>query len=450
MAHDIAQYLDSQQQAGNYDSTGGFTLDTLRMGRKLAGRRLPAKGMWLVKLVQAAVAFGTNEITIEFGNRGVSIRFWAFDHGPTAEEISEELFRPSPSPSRALQHLATGLRDCVARDTLRLSWEVSSAKVCRTVTLTKDSTECDSAECSVEGATHYCITLERPSQRPPLKKALRQRVVDIVREVGEEYIEVVSRCWCCPVPIRIDGVDLETGIPHPGMRYLTDCRQVGCGVDRYHMGDHWLALRPLTLPGTQPTLPRSYWSPLPEGTVPVMTTPAKPKQTFLTWPLGPQEPNAMLLVSFASVTVPGVDFILDGAVVDQYEVPYPRPLSASERLLPAYQRQATGYRYFVCVEPAQLDLSGFAVRQREALGEEIMRSAAPTLDGTLEYLSAQIRHYRFAPSTSEKNGRWFNRLLAPLAKLNQGFTVGEAARTLDQLRDHLCQGPAGMFGRVES
>ena len=442
MSQEISGFLKSQSSSGQYESSGSFTLDTLRMGRKLAGHQLPAPGLWLVKLVQAAVALETNEIKISFGTRGVSISFWGHDEGPTAQEILEELFRPSPSPGRALKHLATGLRDCVARDAVQLKWEVMDAEECQTVTLTKDATTSTRSGSILKDTRQlklYQIHLERPARRPPLKKALRQRVVDIMREVGEEYMEVVSRCWCCPVPINIDGIDLETAVPHPGMRHLTDCREVGCGVDRYHMGDHWLALRAMTLPLNLTPLPTPYWSSLPEGTVTVMTTPTKPKETFLTWPVSSAAPNALLLVSFASLAIPGVDFILDGAVVDQYEVPYDRPLGASERLLPTYQRQATGYRYFACVEPEQLDLSGFSVRHKEALGREILGAGKPQLEETLDYLSRHLEHYRFAPSPTEKNGRWFNRLLAPLARLNQGFTVGEARRTLGQLQAHLSQ-----------
>lgn len=424
----VAEYLNRQQLGGQYQSEGVFTLDTLKMGRKMAAYQLPEQGLWLVKLIQAAVVLRADGVKIGFGKRSIRVDFCC-ERGPGAEQILDHVFHPGRSQERAISHLCTGLRACVAGDTERLSWEVRRPDQGCRAELTGESTKLVDCPASQDRKSHYTIELGRPGNRPQLKRALRHRVVDLVREVGDEYTAVVSRCWCSPIPVEIDGVDLETGIPHPAMRHLSDCREVGCGVDRYHMGDHWLALRPLEVEGTGKSFPLPYLRDLPTGEHFEVSVPVKPKQTFLKWPQIPGA-NALLLVSFASLALPGVDFILDGAVIDHENFSYQRPLRPLDRLLLPHQRQAVGYRLFVTIEPEQADLSGFGVRK---LGEFLHRQIHSPLLDTLERLAVLLKHYRFAPDSSDQNGRWFNRLLAPLAQWNQGFTREEALRTLEQL-----------------
>lgn len=439
----VEEYLEGQSVRGVYDSTDVFTLDTLRMGRKMAAFQLGERGLWLVKLVQAAVTLQAPELSIQFQKRRVSVRFLSSQAGPSAQELLSRVFHSQPKTTPTLQHMVASLRACVGQDTELLRWEVRGPDGGDWVELSDDSTRAGDCESSQGESWEYTFQLQRPAQGLEFKRALRQRCVDLVREVGDEYVAVLSRCWCAPLCLQLDGVDLKTGIPHPAMRHLTDCELVGCGVDRYHMGDHWLALRPLVLEGCSADFPTAYWQQLTTAPDFEVSDPVRPKECFLRWP-ELQGGNGLLLVSFSSLAQPGVDFILDGAVVDQVDFPYPRGLRPTDRLLPAYQRQAVGFRLFVAVNPDQVDLSGFGVREKPDLARSLLEQARKPLLDTIGHLEDYLDHYNFAPARAKEKGRWLDRVLAPIARFNQGFTKSEIERTLGQLRDY-CSTSEGNF-----
>jgi hypothetical protein len=440
MRRTVDDYLQSQSDAGQYDSSDVFTLDTLKMGRKMAAFQLPEPGLWVVKLVQAATAMKAERLSISFQKRTVRVDFLSPSGRPDAQTLLDNIFRPDNQQSRALQHLTTGLRACLAGETHWLTWNVCGPEGGARVLLSKDATRIEQSEPWSESGWLYSFEVERPVKQA-LKKALRHRMVDVVRQVGDEYTAVVSRCWCAPLPIEIDGVDLETSLPHPAMRHLSDCRLVDCGVDRYHMGDHWLALRAVQLSGTSDNFPTRYTDDWPEGPDLELSTRVSSKESFLRWPR-PTEHNGVLLVSFASLAVPGIDFIHDGVLVDQEDFPYTRPLRPMDRLTPLYQRQAVGFRLFVTTDPEHLDLSGFAVRDRSELGASLYQQIRPELLDTFKRLQNLIENYRFAPSKKKKGGRMLNHILAPLAAFNHGFTISEARRTLEQLHAHVQKAPS--------
>ena len=440
----LEQFVLQQRSAGQYDSSDVFTIDTLEMGRKMAAYQLPERGLWLVKIVQAAVRLEATEAQVRFGKRTLGVRFQTTREGPDAQRIFEAVFKPDPNQSPTLAHLSTGLRSCLSFRPQKLSLDVRGPEGGLWYQLNHQSTESGPSPASPDGLWEYSFELSRTVDRPAFKKALRHRVVDLVRDVGEEYQTVVSRCWCAPLPLEIDGLDLETSLPHPAMRHLSDCRLVDCGVDRYSMGDHWLALRPLQVTGTSTHFPDFYLSQSPGGEEMELTTRVKNKECFLSWPRA-EDTNAQLLVSFASLAVPGVDFIHDGAVVDQVDFPYSRPLRPLDRLTPIYQRQAVGFRLFVCLDSSHLDLSGFAVREKEALAADLyIQIRNPLLHtlGQLESLANNYRYSAYRPKSIGRKARLIDRMLAPFAVVNHGFTVGEIKRTLAQLKHFVQKAPS--------
>ena len=440
----LDQFVLQQRSGGQYDSSDVFTIDTLEMGRKMAAFQLPERGLWLVKMIQAAVRMEAGEAQVNFSRRTLGVRFRTPRRGPDARAVFEAVFQPDPNQSVSLAHLSTGLRSCLGFRPQKLSLDVRGPEGGAWYQLHRQSTESGQSPASSDGLWEYRFELSRAVERPAFKKALRHRVVDLVREVGEEYQTVVSRCWCAPLSLEIDGVDLETSLPHPAMRHLSDCRLVDCGVDRYAMGDHWLALRPLKVTDTSTDFPAFYLGHSPEGEEIELTTRVRNKECFLSWPRA-EGSNAQLLVSFASLAVPGVDFIHDGVLVDQVDFPYSRPLRPLDRLTPVYQRQAVGFRLFVCVDSNQLDLSGFGVREKEALAADLYLQIRNPLLHTLAQLESLADNYRFSayrPKSIGRKARLFDRMLAPLTVINHSFTVGEIKRTLAQLKHFVQKAPS--------
>ncbi|MCA9776776.1 MAG: hypothetical protein KC800_08675 [Candidatus Eremiobacteraeota bacterium] len=107
---ELEKYLRSQQNEGHKDSEGAFSIAREQAIRKLAGFQLPFDGAWALKIVQAAVASGVcQEIKVtltrtEQSFELIGVRNW------TLNQLEAALFNPDSDPSRAVNHLVTGLR----------------------------------------------------------------------------------------------------------------------------------------------------------------------------------------------------------------------------------------------------------------------------------------------------------------------------------------------------
>lgn len=431
---ELQHFLDQAGQAGSYDSSDEFTLDTLASSSKLSRHQLPEPGLWLVRLVQGAVALDVvGGIRIEFGRRQVKMAFRT-RRGPSAEELLRALFSGSLFADPALNHLVCALRASAADSNEHIEWFVSQQGQGERICLSRDGLSRSPASFYGSGGSHaYEILVRRPPPAMPLKKALRKRVVDLVKEVADEYSALVSRCWCAPVPIEIDGHPLAPSIPHPKMRHLTDCEQVGCPVDRYHLGDQWLAWRPLTVKGPRLTRPAQNppGEPVGDGQA-WRANRIRAGECFLQWATRP-ESNAGLLVSFAAVAPPGIDFLSDGAVVDTYNLPYVRPLQGKEKALLEHQRQAASFRLFLPVGQEQLDLSGFQLRNKEQLASQFLSELGPVIRETLDTLAEELPHYHFSPTPNPL----LETCLAPFNWWNNQYTKDQIQRTLRLLQDFL-------------
>lgn len=95
---------------------------------KLGRNQLPGEGLWLVKIVQAAVAAGALELRIEvFSGNRARLNFEC-PQGWRADHLLEALFLQENPKERAIFHLAAGLRSAAAQ--LRsLSWSCGGHSV---------------------------------------------------------------------------------------------------------------------------------------------------------------------------------------------------------------------------------------------------------------------------------------------------------------------------------
>lgn len=430
---ELREFLSGAAEVGEYESTDEFGLDTLRSRSKLALYQLPEPGLWLVRIVQGAVALGVvGGVQVQFSRRRVRIVFRA-EQGPTAEELLRAVFSGAFFKDSTLDHLVTGLRSCAADNTERIEWFVSHQGQGSRVAIASDGVaRSEASYYGSGGANFYEFLICRPAPALSLKRALRKRVVDLARQVSDEYSALVSRCWCMSVPLEIDGQPLAPSIPHPQMRHLSDCQQVGCPVDRHLLGDQWLAWRPLRVEGPELTIPtgRSPGEEIEPGVY--RSQRVRSGKFFLEWESHP-ETNAALFVSFAAVASPGIDFICDGAVVDTYDLPYARPLQGKEKALLKHQRQATSFRLFIPVGAEQLDLTGFQVKEKEKFAQRLLDELRPRIRETLSTLEEQLPDYQFCPTPNPL----METLMAPLNWWNNQYTREQIELTLGQLQGFL-------------
>ncbi|MGE0493096.1 MAG: hypothetical protein AB7S38_28050 [Vulcanimicrobiota bacterium] len=104
----LEQFLESQQEVGQTESHGAFTIARDEALRKLASFRLPFERAWVLKIVQAAVASGAPSLDIKQTSTDTEFHF-AAPKSWTLERLEAAFFNPQMSGDRALDHLLAGL-----------------------------------------------------------------------------------------------------------------------------------------------------------------------------------------------------------------------------------------------------------------------------------------------------------------------------------------------------
>ena len=202
----LDQLLQSQQKEASYLDSAGFSIDSLRSRAKLAQFQLPEPGLWLVKLVQAAVALEATSIKIGFGQGQVNVQFWA-PSLPQASQILDLVLSGQIPKDPALLHLVTCIRCSACDATQSVHWSCGD----HTVTLDSQGTSLS----PFSEPVLFRLSATRPYRSRSLSKTLASPVSYLIRQVAEEHEALVSRCWACPVQIRLDGRPLQSSYASP-------------------------------------------------------------------------------------------------------------------------------------------------------------------------------------------------------------------------------------------
>lgn len=121
-------FLSGARSLGTVDSTADFTIDTLKAQQKLSSRQFPQDGLWLVKMVQAAVAFQARGIDIKFRRNEVQFYFEGEDWPWDARRFFEDLLSSVLPSEPVLFHLFAGLRNSLFEDTVRAEWSIATTE----------------------------------------------------------------------------------------------------------------------------------------------------------------------------------------------------------------------------------------------------------------------------------------------------------------------------------
>ena len=209
---ELDQYLDSQSWEAALDSSGHFTIDRQKALEKLAQFQLPGEHHWALKVVQAAVAFGSAELEISLT---LSFSQFLFSEGCTLDELEEAFFQPEPGPSRGLNHFKTalwsvgygGLRPfqyCPAHSTESLVWtgERFQRVACR-------------------AARVDCLTVSQRTRQQDQRSLFLLREIEAA-QANQQLSEVlVQGAYACPIPLRLGGKRLDV-LQHCPQASLSD------------------------------------------------------------------------------------------------------------------------------------------------------------------------------------------------------------------------------------
>lgn len=335
--------------------------------------QLGDSGLWLVKLLQAAVASGAPEFRVTFARRKVCVVFTPRTRWD-AEEILAALASPTTTSDRALSHLAIGLCACASPAGQTISWSLGDKRIVL-----------DGKAPRVTAKPHQAEFLFEAS-RPPRKLAWGKLLVvplqQVIRQTLEEWSALASRSWPSPIPVFVDGRPLRTGldaVPHMGLHSSLPRRNTSLFI--------CLGARPLFAAASRPqlTLPAS-WRNEPEFK---LSPGPQFFGTFLRWNLSSPSPRGYLSLH-ASVSVgPTVDFVLDGAVVESRTI---APIMEFGRSRSFVNRALLMPRYLFPVEPHEVDLSQFAVRGIDEL--ELYRQSINETKELINVIVPRFSEYR--------------------------------------------------------
>ena len=111
----LTDFLQQQESEGKLDSDGQFTLSTEEAAQKLAKFTLPEPYSWVLKIVQAAVAWNSPHLKIRQTHPYTSFYFCPgkLQELPKEDQFQAALISCQLGKPTALHHLATALRSLV-------------------------------------------------------------------------------------------------------------------------------------------------------------------------------------------------------------------------------------------------------------------------------------------------------------------------------------------------
>ena len=389
----VEDFLSQLGREGRFFESSTFTIDSLKAREKLSQFQMADSGLWLVKLVQAAVAAGAPSVRIQFEKRRVKV---AFENkcGWQAEELLKEVLSGHLSQSGALMHVVTGLRASAASVNEKVAWSCGGAYVC----LDSEGSSSKPDDPSPE----FLVEATRPSRQRSLKRTLSSSVYHLAKQTLEEFDAVRSRCWASPIPVYLDGREMDRGyfqvkagkieenpwnvlMRHEKSRNHGVIGGLGVmGVPARADSPH-LPYPLKEIAGDKDGQPYSIDKPLYRET-----------GCFLRW----QPPEGQKVATVVAIysdykAESSVDYVLDGALIKRF--PLPELNSEPRKILgiSTGRKHDVGVRVVVPVTPEQLDLSQFNLREPNV--RQIIIESLPFLREMIETLQQNRGSFWYIP-----------------------------------------------------
>lgn len=200
----VDQFVQSQKAGGAQDSTGSFTLSAEKAREKLREFALEQPAAYCLKVVQAAVRSCAESIEIQVTRSEFQVRFEPTDESLLeCDRVTAVLNQTHQLEAGALRHLVMALNSAGNMPQRRARWETPTG--CLTIAE-------QGIELEAKPGDGFRFVVEH---KRSLKEWFRGSVFNL------ELSFLREKCFYCPVPINIDGLDLsEQGYTEPGIQSL--------------------------------------------------------------------------------------------------------------------------------------------------------------------------------------------------------------------------------------
>ncbi len=378
----VEQYVQGLIAEGGAKETLGFTVDQARALKKLSESQLPDEALWIVKMVQAAVRGEATEVDIKLGRNKVDVSFDS-QKLPTALKLFEQVRSGQLSKDPFLLHLTTGIRTSFAGEGVSFLIQVVGPDGKDVVALSEGETHHiqDPDSCSQVARLTYVI--RRPYRMVKLGKALNTDVRQLLKGTAAEHIELLTRCWASPVPLRIDGKLMDCRYDSPLMfrSYLTSASlsrrsqnivspPVNCYL-RYYPPE---AGRPfLKVDGYNPGPRKEVQTG--KGEAVLLRKPLYLNDRFMEWVYENETAGRVLVSPLGEGRRTALYFVQDGAMVQRVPI---RLREAQKVMGIEFGNDSSGGDcVIVPVDFEELDLTQFAVNRVEERRNEELRWLKP-------------------------------------------------------------------------
>ncbi len=389
----LAEVLEAHKDQGRFLDSGQFGLDTVKALTKLSQHQLGDTGLWLVKLVQAAVVAQAECFDVTLGRRQVRVRFRP-DQKWQADELLHSMLSGRLPANRALLHLITGLRSCAGRLTEALSWSCGQTRVTLEGRRVRIEPQSDSPFFELEAT--------RPARSSTLSQILSRDVGYLLKQTATEHEVLTQRCWTCPIPIVIDGRLMDRGYDKV-VRSSVAVRVQPHISKRTSEVHACLGLRHLTSTTSRPKLAALRDEEQDEQIK--VTSPLYAYETFLHWP-APVAHGAVAIHASPFITA-SVELVLDGVVVETHPLEKFQARPSKVFGLQASTRTLLRPRLIFALAPEEVDLSGFQTSDLDI--DSLVEQAIPEMVELLHEIANHGRSLTYLVST-----RPSSKLLTPL------------------------------------
>jgi hypothetical protein len=383
------EWLNSQLQEGQYHSSSGFTLDSLKARAKLGEFQLPP-GHWVAKMVQAAVFCQAPRIDFKFARDLVTVEF-DLNQELSARQILDKVLSGQLFSEGLDFHLITALRSCVSHLSEWVEWSAGEERI------RLDPAGSHGQKFSSAASNRFSLRVGLPPRHRSWNQALGSAVSEWLSNTVEEHHNLRTRAWTAPIAVFQDGRRLnpcfnsyllwheEGGVSEVFQR----AKNNGNGF-RYI-----LTLQPVQAPA-RPDL-RLAALPKPhrfhKEINPIFLNQIVFRfGTFAIWPALDSSKCGLLALVVQRKCSFRVDFMLEGVMVDSLEVELPMA-GIKAKAMGMYG--AVGIRMWLAVRAQEVDLSHFHVRDKSGLISEVMPHLLDQVESMGSFVQENLAQLRY-------------------------------------------------------
>lgn len=177
---------------GSKASEGSFLLEPGVVLEKLIQEALPSAGLWTVKLVQAAVAAGADEVKFTFNKMSIDFSIKG-GHLPSSAELFHWSTSNQGHPPDSALHLMAAIRSLYRLSPRALTWSSHSQGVPDRIDIAGNKVTYGQRSSSMGDS----------SFRLSVKFQLRRLL--LLKRMASDYKAVCDRSRLCPIPVIVDS-----------------------------------------------------------------------------------------------------------------------------------------------------------------------------------------------------------------------------------------------------